>query len=370
MTEETNNSDTKNSTETAVLSVAAAPQLHDKNISTRRMMIDVIIALIPLLITSVVIFRQYALKQIIVCVGGCLLAEIIFNAMRRRKAPLGDCSAIITGIILAMSIPWNLPIYVGIIGSFIAIGLGKVIFGGLGFNIFNPAMVGRAFIMLSFATAMGAPAYVKNIDQNLPWLKGLGGLPSQCAEGPEAEKLKEKGNFDAESGATPMTAAKDLMNNTGKGYGTKLLPLFLGNTTGSLGETSALACILGGLYLLIRRTAAWQIPLGGIISVAVISGIVDLANGPIVWSFLHELLGGAFLFGVFFIATDPVTTPTTSKGKFIFGVGFGVTMMFIRMLSAYPEGVMFAILLMNAVTPLINRWTVPRPFGGPAAVGK
>jgi len=158
--------------------------------------------------------------------------------------------------------------------------------------------------------------------------------------------------------------------DTGKGYGTKLLPLFLGNTTGSLGETSALACIIGGLFLLIRKTAAWQIPLGGVISVAVISVIVDLSNGPIVWSFLHELLGGAFLFGLFFIATDPVTTPTTPKGKFIFGIGFGLTMMFIRMLSVYPEGVMFAILLMNAVTPLINRWTVPNPFGGPAAVGK
>ncbi|MCK5113929.1 MAG: RnfABCDGE type electron transport complex subunit D [Phycisphaerae bacterium] len=374
MTEETNskNPEKQSSVETAVLAVAPAPHIRDQSTSTRRMMIDVIIALVPLMIASVVMFRGYAILQLVVCVGSCLIAEIAFTAMRKRKAPIGDCSAIITGIILAMSLPWNLPIYVGVIGSFIAIGLGKVIFGGLGFNIFNPAMVGRAFIMLSFATAMGAPAYVKNIDQHMPWLQDLGALPSQCATGPEAQQLTTKfgDKFNAETGATPMTAAKKLINKEPNGYSTKLLSLFLGNTTGSLGETSALACLLGGLYLLIRKTAAWQIPLGGVIAVAIASGIADLCNGPMAWSFLHELLGGAFLFGVFFIATDPVTTPTTSKGKFIFGLGFGLMMMFIRLFSAYPEGVMFAILLMNAVTPLINRWTVPKPFGGPAVVGK
>ena len=140
--------------------------------------------------------------------------------------------------------------------------------------------------------------------------------------------------------------------------------LFWGHTNGSLGETSALACLLGGLYLCFRRVASWEIPAGVLISAVVIGGLSNLADFSNPWTALHHLLGGALLFGAFFIATDPVTSPLTAKGKWIFGVGIGALVMLLRLLSGYPEGVMFAVLLMNAVTPLINRWTIPRPFGG------
>ena len=148
-----------------------------------------------------------------------------------------------------------------------------------------------------------------------------------------------------------------------------LKELFLGTTNGSLGETGALACLIGGLYLCLRRTAAWQIPLGTLISVAVIGGLIDLI-APSNMTVTHHLLGGALLFGTFFIITDPVTSPLTARGRFIFGLGFGALVMLMRTLSAYPEGVMFAVLLMNAIAPLINRWTIPKPIGGPVPAKK
>ena len=302
-------------------------------------MVDVLIALLPVVLASVIFFGWDALQQLAVCVITCCLTEAILTGMRRKAVSLGDVSAVVTGMILALSLPWNTPLYVGVIASVVAIGLGKAIFGGLGQNLFNPAMVGRAFVMLSFAGAVGAPAYVEHLDK----ISGI----------------IEIVETDAVSAATPMTAYK------GSGVVTPLLPLLLGNTIGSLGETSALACLLGGAYLLIRRTASWQIPAGVILMVAVIAGAINLTDLSMQWTVLHELLGGALLFGTFFIATDPVTSPLTGKGKFIFGLGVGAFVMLIRTLSVYPEGVMFAILLMNSITPLINRLTVPRPLGGP-----
>jgi len=166
------------------------------------------------------------------------------------------------------------------------------------------------------------------------------------------------GAVDIISQATPLTAYKQT------GAATPLNFLFWGLTNGSLGETSALACLLGGVYLCLRRVAAWQIPAGVLISTTVIGGMVNLADPGSPWTVFHHLLGGALLFGAFFIATDPVTSPLTPKGKWIFGIGIGALVMLLRLLSGYPEGFMFAVLLMNAVTPLINRWTIPRPFGG------
>ncbi|MBN1942063.1 MAG: RnfABCDGE type electron transport complex subunit D [Phycisphaerae bacterium] len=330
-----------------VLHVAPGPHLQDVNLTTRRMMLDVLIGLAPVIVAATIFFRQYAWLQFGVCVGTCCLSEAICSAIRRKPIPLPDLSAVVTGLILALSLPWNSPIYVSVIGSAVAIVLGKVIFGGLGQNIFNPAMVGRAFVMLSFAAAIGAPAYVLHTGEN------------------PANPI-----MDVVSGATPMTALKE------SGGVTPLLALLLGNTYGSLGETSALACLLGGMYLCIRRTASWEIPAGVILAAVVISSAIEgylaatqgggllnfIGNGGH-WGVLSEVLGGALLFGAFFIATDPVTSPLTPKGKFIFGLGVGIFIMFIRKLSVYPEGVMFAVLLMNSVTPLINRWTVPKPLG-------
>lgn len=312
-----------------VIHVSPSPHLVQTATSTRRMMVDVLIALAPVVAMSLFVFKGYALFQLAVCLGGSLLAELLFVKLRGRSSTLTDCSAIVTGVILAMSLPGTAPWYVGIIAAFVAIGIGKAIFGGLGMNLFNPAMVGRAFVMISFAGALAASGF---------------------------EDVQS--TVDAISQATPMSAYK--MN----GVVTPLTSLFLGNTNGSLGETSALACLLGGLYLIIRRTASWEIPAGLLFAVVVIGGLADLVGPADGWTVLHHLFGGSVLFGAFFIATDPVTSPLSPKGKFIFGLGTGLLIMLLRRFSGYPEGVMFAVLFMNALTPLINRWTIPKPFGG------
>ena len=292
------------------------------------MMIDVLIALAPSVAMAIYLFRQLAAIQLVICIVGCLAAELIFVFIRRKPITLLDFSAAVTGVILALSLPATAPWYAGVIASLVAIGIGKIIFGGLGMNIFNPAMVGRAFVMISFAGAMGAAAYHQ-----------AGSV------------------IDAISQATPMDTLKQA------GEMTPLYNLFWGLTNGSMGETSAVAALLGGLYLCIRKTASWQIPFGVILATAILAGIADLTGGFHGTLLMHHLLGGALLFGAFFIATDPVTSPLTPKGKFIFGLGIGAIVMLLRLFSGYPEGVMFAVLLMNAVTPLINRWTIPQTFG-------
>ncbi len=342
MTETKKNTDIAE-TPQPTIHVAPGPHLQDTSQTTRRMMLDVLIGLLPLMVAAVVVFRMAAVVQVAVCVFCCMATEAVFTAMRRKPFSLRDCSAIVTGVILAFSLPWNCPMYVTVIGSFMAIGLGKVIFGGLGFNLFNPAMVGRAFVMLAFSAALAAPAFVENSTEHLCSIFSWLGLDA-----------------DVISKATPMTVFKE------QGLGANFRQLFMGNTNGSLGETSALACLLGGLYLCIRRTASWQIPAGSIVATAIIASILAISkNDSSIIS--QHLLGGALLFGAFFIITDPVTSPLTSRGKFIFGLGFGVLVMFIREYSGYPEGVMFSVLLMNAIAPLINRWTVPKPVVGPVA---
>jgi len=314
--------------ETVAIHVAPSPHLSDQTFTTRRMMTDVLIALLPLMLMSVYVFRMFAVTQLAICVVACLAAEFVFVKMRSKPVTLSDFSAVVTGVIIALSLPGTAPWYVGVLASVVAIGIGKIIFGGLGMNIFNPAMVGRAFVMIAFASAMGASAYI-NAD----------------------------GTIDAMSMATPLTAFKQ------GGVTTAILDLFVGVTNGSLGETSAFACLLGGGYLLYRKTASWEIPAGILTAVVVISFLADMSGGFGGRFVLHQLFGGALLFGTFFIATDPVSSPVTPKGKWIFGMGTGSLIMVIRLFSGYPEGVMFAVLLMNAMTPLINRWTIPKPTG-------
>lgn len=310
------------------LHVSPSPHIGNLSFTTRRMMIDVLIALIPPMAMSIYLFQVYAVRQLAICVLTCLASELGFVALRRKPVSLTDFSAGVTGVILALSMPATAPWYTCVIASVVAIGLGKIIFGGLGMNIFNPAMVGRAFVMISFAGVMGAAAYEHG-----------GGL------------------VDAMSQATPMNAFKQA------GLMTPAADLFMGWTNGSLGETSALACLLGGIYLCLRRTASWEIPAGMISAAVVLAGIADLIGGFGGRLVLHHLFGGALFFGAFFIATDPVTSPLTPRGKFLFGVGVGALVMLLRIFSGYPEGVMFAVLLMNALTPLINRWTIPRALG-------
>jgi electron transport complex protein RnfD len=330
-----------------LIHVAPSPHLSKTSLTTRLMMLDVIIGLLPVVAMAVLIFRWYAITQVGLCILSCLAFEALFTRLRGKAVTLGDGSAVVTGAILGLSLPWSAPWYIAVIGSAIGLGLGKVVFGGLGYNIFNPAMVGRAFVMLSFAKEMGASAYVAAQSQ----------LPVVTQ-------------------ATPLTVAKKVAADLAAGKisigdvqaqfhsASQLWPLFLGNINGSLGETSALAILLGGCYLCLRRSASWEIPAGVILSSFLLAGLANfLKLTP--FTALHHLISGALLFGAFFIATDPVTSPLTPKGKFIFGLGVGAYVMLIRLFSGYPEGVMFAVLLMNIVVPLINQWTIPRPIGGP-----
>ena len=310
------------------IEVAASPHLADPAQATRRMMVDVLIALAPVTGVAVCVFHRLALQQLAICIGACMAAEALFAAWRGRRPPLADASAAVTGAILALSLPATAPWYAAVIGSLVAIGIGKALFGGLGMNLFNPAMVGRAFAMISFAGALGAAGY-----------------------------QDAASHIDAITQATPLTAFKQ------SGVVADLADLFWGTTNGSLGETSAAACLVGGLYLCLRRTASWQIPLSMLVT-ATLLAVLETGIGAAGWGALHHLCGGAMLFGAFFIATDPVSSPLTARGKVLFGAGTGALVMLIRIFSGYPEGVMFAVLLMNALTPLINRWTIPTPFGG------
>ena len=320
------------------LTVGPSPHVYDTSLTTRGMMIDVLIALVPPVAMSIYAFGWRAVLVMAVCTASCLLAEELFTRLRGRRATLSDCSAAVTGVILAMSLPATVPWWVAMIGGMIAITIGKLTFGSLGQNLFNPAMVGRAFVMISFSKFLGAPAYQA---------AEAGGIISQ---------------------ATPLTVARDAAASM-----PELLPMFLGTVNGSIGETSALACLLGGLYLCIRRTASWEVPLGTIGAVVVLGGLTQLlatdqaiaAVPALRLTVLEHLTAGALIFGAFYIATDPVTNPITAKGKLIFGLGVGFFVWLLRSFSGYPEGLMFAVLLMNAVVPLINRWTVPTPVGGP-----
>jgi electron transport complex protein RnfD len=328
MTENSQTTTSEPSAAAPVIHVSPSPHLSNQALSTQRIMLDVVIGLLPVVLMALYVFRLYAVKQLAICVVSCLAAEALFTKMRGRSLPLKDCSALVTGVILALSLPGPAPWYVGFIASFVAIGIGKTIFGGVGMNLFNPAMVGRAFVMIAFASVLAAAGY------------------------------QDAGSaVDAVTQATPMDTFKQ------SGVATPLSALFFGLTNGSLGETSALACLIGGLFLCIRRSSSWEIPAGVILSATVFGGIANLINPDAAWTVLHHLLGGSLLFGAFFIATDPVSSPLTPKGKFIFGLGVGALIMLLRLFSGYPEGVMFAVLLMNGLTPLINRWTIPQPLG-------
>lgn len=335
---DTPNADVASRSPSPALEVAPSPHAYDLALTTRSMMRDVLIALLPPTAMALYVFGWRAVLVVAVTTASCLCAELLFMRLRGIASTLSDLSAAVTGLILGLTLPATCPWWVAMIAGFVAIGIGKTVFGSLGQNIFNPAMVGRAFVMISFSKFLGAPAY-------------------QAAD---ATGILTQ--------ATPLTLARE----AGAAM-PELWPMFLGTVNGSLGETSALACLLGGLYLCIRRTASWEIPVGVVAAVALFAGLVQLVVTPaaiaavpaLKLDVLSHLTGGALLFGAFFIATDPVTSPLTRRGKLGFGLGVGAFVWLIRTFSGYPEGVMFAVLLMNALVPLINRATVPIPVGGP-----
>jgi len=312
-------------------------------------MLDVVIGLAPAMLAAGYYFRLHAVVLIATCVISCAAAEYICNLIRKKPNSLDDLSAVVTGIILALSLPPGLPVWAAIVGSVFCIVIGKMVFGGLGANIFNPAMVGRTFLTASFGMMMTTWMVPATIDAGMP-------------------KISAENKVDTRTQATPLALSKEALK-TKEGAGAvneQLGVVFTGEVGGCLGETSALALLLGGAYLLIRRTISFHIPSAVLLSALIFGTITFLINSQASVSPLMHLCSGGLLMGAFFIATDPVTAPLTRRGMWVFGVGVGAITMLIRVIGEYPEGVMYSVLLMNAVTPLIDRFFKRIPAGGKA----
>lgn len=325
-------------------------------LSTRRVMGDVIIGLMFPFAAAVYYFRLYAIILTAICVIACLITEYLCNLIRQRQKPaesLCDLSAVVTGIILAFSIPPAFPLWAAVIGSVFAIAIGKMVFGGLGSNIFNPAMAGRAFLTASFGMLMTTWTVPATIDPAMPKI----GLTTNTSYSEDAI---------ARTQATPLAHSKEAVKTKSgaKAVEKQLKAAFLGEVGGCLGETSALMIILGGLYMLVRKTISIHTPLAVLISTSVFAVIAYLINPQVYMSPQMHLASGGILLCAFFIATDPVTAPLSIKGMWIFGIGVGALTMLIRIIGEYPGGVMYSVLLMNCLTPLIDRFCKLTPAGG------
>ncbi len=325
------------------LLVSPAPHLHSDE-QTKRIMRDVVIALTPTLLVSIYFFGFSAIKLVLVGVISCVAVEyLIQKYLMKTKVSINDYSAIVTGLLLALNLPPSSPWWLVLVGSIVAIGVAKMTFGGLGQNVFNPALVGRVFLLVSFPVLM--------TDWSIPnsWFRA---------------------GIDATSGATPLAMIKEgltqgltvdqiLSANPDFSY----WQMLFARIGGSVGEISSLALLLGFGYLLIRKVIKPHIPLTIIGTVFVMTGIFWLIDPAHYTDPVFSVLSGGVLLGSIFMATDYVTSPMTTKGMIIFGVGIGVLTVLIRYFGSYPEGISFAILIMNAVVPLLNKYIKPKRFG-------
>ena len=323
------------------LIVSLSPHAHGTD-SVERNMYGVIIALLPALLVS---FWFFGIGSAIVCatsVAACVFFEWAINKfmLKNERNTILDGSAILTGLLLGFNLPSNLPIWIIIIGALFAIGVAKMTFGGLGNNLFNPALVGRAALLVAF--------------------------PAQMTTWPKVGQLTSY--LDAETGATPLAIMKEAIKS-GDSSVLKHLPdtmsLFLGNHpdgAGAMGEICALALLLGLVYMLWRKIITWHIPVSIIATVFILSGLMHMAS-PVYADPLSVIFSGGLMLGAIFMATDYVTSPMTAKGQLIYGIAIGVLTVVIRNWGAYPEGMSFAILIMNAFTPLINTYVKPKRFG-------
>ena len=314
--------------------VATAPHMHSP-MSTQSLMRDVLIALVPAFCLSGIVYGLDAFRVTAIAVASCVLVEyLIQKFLIMGPSTVCNLSAVVTGVLLAFNLPSNIPWWIIVIGAVVAIGVAKMTFGGLGHNPFNPALVGRVFLLIAYPVQM--TSFPKPIHPDY---------------------------VDAFAGATPLAALKSKAIAVGD---TNLLDMLSGMMPGSMGEIAAAALLAGGIYMIWRRVITWHIPVAVLGSMAAFAFIVALAQGGgealYALPAFHLLAGGAML-GAIFMATDYVTSPMTPKGMIIYGVGIGVITMIIRLWGAYPEGMSFAILLMNAVTPLINKYVKPRRFG-------
>ena len=330
---------------------------------TRRIMFDVVIALIPALIAAVLFFGPKVLILVALSVSSAIIAEFFSLKVMHRPVNMAlDGSAVVTGILLAYNLPSSVPWWIPIIGSGFAIVVGKQAFGGLGHNIVNPALLGRAFLVASFPVLMTAGWVAPNQWQG-------GGSAQFSTSGIAIESLHELPDADAVSGATPLRALKDSFDRENGDRTRQVLSnkdtymnLFLGRVGGCLGETSAILLLLGALYLIIRGVLELRLPLSYLGSVAFFAWIFG-GSGFCEGDPVFHLLSGGVVLGGFFMVTDMVTTPVSPRGRIIFGFGAGLITMIIRRWGGYPEGCSYSILLMNLVTPLIDRFTRPRILG-------
>ena len=315
-----------------LLNISGSPHVHSDE-STKKIMWRVNLALVPALLCAIAYFGLNALLVSIVSVASCVLFQwLIEKFILKQKSTICDGSAIVTGLLLAFNVPATVQmLWIVVIGALVAIGIGKMSFGGLGKNPFNPALVGRVFLLISFPVQMTT------------WPQ-VGGLFPM--------------SFDVATGATPLGAFKE----GALPADVTLMDAFLGHIGGSMGEISAVAILLGAIYLLCRKIITWHIPVAFIGTAFVFSGILWLISPETYMDPVMTILTGGIMLGACFMATDMVTSPMAKSGQLIFGFGCGLLTIVIRNWGSYPEGVSFAILIMNSVTPLLNRWCKPKRF--------
>jgi Na+-translocating ferredoxin:NAD+ oxidoreductase subunit D len=319
-----------------------SPHIHGGE-SVNRIMWSVVIALLPIMFASFYFFGADVLFVTSVAVLSCLLTEFLIQwfFLNKREITISDGSAVITGILLAFNLPSSLPLWMVVIGSVAAIGIAKMPYGGLGKNIFNPALVGRVILLISFPVEM----------TTWPLPHGYNSVITDAISGPTFLGSIREGMMNGKTLTQIMDSAPSYSD------------MFLGNIGGSLGEVSALAIIIGGLFLLYRKIISWHIPVSFILTVFVFTGILWESNPMVYADPIYNILAGGVMLGAVFMATDMVTSPMTKNGKIIFGLGCGLITVVIRTWGSYPEGVSFAILIMNAFVPIINKGFRPKPFG-------
>ncbi|MEA3495147.1 MAG: RnfABCDGE type electron transport complex subunit D [Bacteroidota bacterium] len=323
------------------LTISLSPHIHgDQNV--KKIMYGVIIAMLPALLVSFYYFGLNAVRVTLIAITASILFEyLIQKFLIKGKTTINDGSAIITGILLAFNVPSNLPWWIIVIGSLVAIGIAKMTFGGLGKNPFNPALVGRVFLLISFPVQMTS------------WPKPLESVSklADVVTGPTPLGLMKEGLAGGKTVSELMPEIPNYVN------------LLLGNMGGSLGEVSAIALLIGAVFMFWKKIITWHIPVAYLGSVIIFAGILWLVNPELYVNPLFHLVTGGLLLGVFYMATDMVTSPMNPKGMLIFGAGAGILTLVIRIFGAYPEGVSFAILIMNAFVPLINNAFKPKRFG-------
>ncbi len=321
------------------LIISSSPHLHEKS-TVSKIMLQVLLCLLPAVLAAIWFFGLPALKVMVYCVAFSMIFEYLWCRLMKTKSTIRDYSAAVTGLILALNLPSHSQWWLCLVGSFVAIIVAKEVFGGLGQNPFNPAAVGRVALLVGFTGPM-----------TTQWVNPTPGALI--------------GAFDAQTCATPLTIAKAAAGNADKMAELPInyLDLFLGNMGGSLGETSVLALLIGAVGLFVFRLIKWEIPAAIIVTIAVFTWIVNIVSPVTTPGPLFHLMTGGVMIGAFFMATDMVTSPLTSRGCLIFGAGIGVITCVIRIWGGFPEGMSFAIVIMNALVPLIDRLCFKRPFG-------